>query len=92
MTPDELRKIGEKLFGRYWMPRLALNLGITRMAVNRMALGDYGITHQNERLIRLMAAGKIPLLKIDIRQKGRQPTQIKPIKARQKAKGRTARS
>ncbi|RJO72832.1 MAG: hypothetical protein C4523_02355 [Myxococcales bacterium] len=39
MTPTELRRIGEALYGRQWVTAMARDLGISRRTLHRRASG-----------------------------------------------------
>lgn len=44
MTPDELRKIGQSLYGKRWQTKLAARLKVNPRTVRRWLSGDRKIT------------------------------------------------
>ncbi len=56
MTSEQLRRIGERLYGWGWLTRLAADLGVTDRTVRRWAAGDYEIPKIAALAIRALKA------------------------------------
>lgn len=56
ITPEELAKIGRRLYGRRWVPRMAEALGANYSTVSRWSRGLVRPTPASETAIRLLLA------------------------------------
>ena len=54
MTPEELEKIGRKLFGVGWQTRFAYSLGITPQHFRRYVSGKAAIPESKQYQIKMM--------------------------------------
>ncbi|MBU6232335.1 hypothetical protein KGP36_06910 [Patescibacteria group bacterium] len=61
MTPTELRKAGEYLYGEQWIPHLAQQIGYSLRQMNRLADGVGRINTRAESMILSLVADKLTM-------------------------------
>ena len=62
MTPDDLRTLGEAMYGPRWQSQVARDVGVQFRTVARWAVGDTKISPEKAGLLRSIARDRIRAL------------------------------